>query len=75
MLTPLVESLLLLDALEELPSLHALHDDEEAPLVVVRVLVDVADVDDVLAAAGAPVQLDLPPRLGIILKHLETIAT
>ena len=31
-------------------------------MVVVRVLVDVVDVDDVLAGGGAPVELDLPSR-------------
>ena len=35
------------------------HDDEEAFVVVVGVLVDVLEVDDVLAAAGAPVEIDL----------------
>ncbi len=38
-----------------------LHNDEEAFVVVVGVLVDVVDVDDVLAVGGAPVQLDLAP--------------
>ncbi len=33
-------------------------------MVVVRVLVDVVDVDDVLAGGGAPVELDLPSKGG-----------
>ena len=40
-------------------------------MAVVRVLVDVGDVDDVDAAGGAEVQVDLPPGLGVVLEHLE----
>ena len=40
-------------------------------MAVVRVLVYVGDVDDVDAAGGAEVQVDLPPGLGVVLEHLE----
>ncbi len=42
------------------------HDDEEAFVAVVAVLVDVVDVDNVLAVGRAPVQLDLASK-----KHLK----
>ena len=42
-------------------------------MVVVRILVDVLDVDDVLARAGPPVEVDLPPGLGVVLEHLERV--
>ena len=48
-----------------------LHDDQEALLPIVCVLVHVLDVDDVPAAAGPPVQVDLPPTLDIVLQNLE----
>ena len=47
------------------------HNDEEALLTVLRVLVDIDDVDNVLAAVGPPVEVDLAARLGIVLQHLE----
>ena len=48
-----------------------LHDDQEALLPIVSVLVHVLDVDDVPAPAGAPVKVDLPPTLHVVLQHLE----
>ena len=50
-----------------------LHNDEEALLCVVRVFVDVDDIDDVLAAARPPVEVDLAARLRIVLQHLERV--
>lgn len=47
------------------------HDDEETLLAVIRVLVDVHDVDDVLAGRGPPMQVDLASRLRVVLEHLE----
>ena len=48
-----------------------LHDDQEALLPIVCVLVHVLDVDDVSAPARPPVQVDLPPTLHVVLQHLE----
>jgi hypothetical protein len=38
----------------------------------VGVLVDVDDVDDVPAAAGAPVQVHFPARLDAVVQHLRS---
>jgi hypothetical protein len=68
--TSFIESLLFLDPLKELSALHDLHDDEEAFVVVVRVLEDGLEVDDVLAGGRAPVEVDLATALGVVLQHL-----
>jgi hypothetical protein len=40
----------------------------------VGVLVDVDDVDDVPAAAGAPVQVHFPARLDAVVQHLRPVS-
>lgn len=55
--------------IEHLP----LHNDQETFDTVVRVFVDVDDVDDVLAVGRAPVQLDFSSGLGVVLQNFERI--
>lgn len=47
------------------------HDDQQAPISAVAILVHVDDVHNVAAAARPPVQLHLASGLRIIVQYLE----
>lgn len=46
------------------------HDNEQASLAIVDVLIHVQDMDNVRAARGSPVILDLLTRLGAVVQEL-----
>ena len=55
-----------LDALEQLAALHALHDDQQAAVGALHVLVHGVDVDDVRTGRGPPVDVHLAAGLGVV---------
>jgi len=64
---------LVLNPLEELTALHALHDHQEALPAAIGVLVHIDDVHNVPASADPPMEIHLAARLLIIQQHLEGI--
>lgn len=48
-----------------------LHDDEQALLAVVHVLVQAEDANDVRPRRHPPVELHLSPRFGAVIQNLE----